>query len=301
MRTFSYWFRQRLQQLGSLAALGLLCLVLGWSLPAQAAANQTNQQIEEQVLQIIREHPEVLLESLQAYQQQQQQQLRQVQQAFLQDLKTAPEKVIGKSPTTGSPKAKILLVEFSDFECPYCAKAHDTLQNIMAKHQDDVRLVYKHFPITQTHSQALPAARAAWAAFQQGKFWEYHDALFTHQNQLGEKLYLETAKNLNLDLPLFEKDRQIADTAIRQDIELAEKLRLSYLDADWQFMTQLSTENFDSGVNPENLAYIIYTSGSTGKPKGVQIVHRAVINFLSSMRQEPGLEPEFDVKNKAEN
>ncbi len=226
MRTFSYWFRQRLQQLRSLVALSLLCLVLGWSLPAQAA-NQTNQQLEQQVLRIIRQHPEVLLESLQAYQQQQQQQLRQVQQAFLQDLKTAPGKVIGKSPTTGSPKAKILLVEFSDFECPYCAKAHETLHNIMAKHKNDVTLVYKHFPLPQVHAQALPAARAAWAAFQQGKFWEYHDALFTHQDQLGEKLYLEIAKNLNLDLPSFEKDRQIADTAILQDVELAEKLRLS--------------------------------------------------------------------------
>jgi len=251
MRTFSYWFRQQLQWLRSLAALGLVCLVLGWSLPAQAA-NQINPQLQQQVLHIIREHPEVILESLQAYQQQQQQQLRQVQQAFLQDLKTVPEKVIGKSPTTGSPKAKILLVEFSDFQCPYCAKAHETLKNLMAKHQDDVTLVYKHFPLTQTHSEALPAAKAAWAAFQQGKFWEYHDALFTHQNQLGEKLYLETAKNLNLDLDLFEHDRQIAEPEIHQDIELAEKLRLS----GTPFFV-INTETFSGAVQLSEIEQIL--------------------------------------------
>ncbi|MBD2196207.1 MULTISPECIES: amino acid adenylation domain-containing protein [Calothrix] len=61
------------------------------------------------------------------------------------------------------------------------------------------------------------------------------------------------------------------------------------IDTDWPAISQHSTENVESGVNPDNLAYTIYTSGSTGKPKGVQIIHRAVINFLNSMREEPGL------------
>ncbi|MBD2357843.1 amino acid adenylation domain-containing protein [Tolypothrix sp. FACHB-123] len=68
-----------------------------------------------------------------------------------------------------------------------------------------------------------------------------------------------------------------------------QRVQVIYIDANWQFITQHSTENVESGVNPENLAYTIYTSGSTGKPKGVQIIHHAVINFLNSMRQEPGL------------
>lgn len=225
MRTFSYWFGQVLSWLRSLAVMSLLCIVLGWSLPAHAAP--TNPQLERQVLQIIRQHPEVVLESLQAYQQEQQQQLQQVRQAFLQDLKTDPVKAVGESPITGSPKAKIVLVEFSDFQCPYCAKASETLKKLIATHQDQVSLVYKHFPIAQVHSEAMPAAQAAWAAFQQGKFWEYHDALFTHQNELGETLYVDTAKNLNLDLPKFEQDRRIADPAIYKDMELAEKLGLS--------------------------------------------------------------------------
>jgi protein-disulfide isomerase len=215
-----------LESLRCLVVLGFVCLILSWSLPAQAA-NPTNPQIEQQVLQIIREHPQVILESLEAYRQQLVQKLRTTQQAFFQDLKTAPEKIIGKSPTTGSPKAKVLIVEFSDFQCPYCAEAHKTLNNLIDKHRNDVTLVYKNFPITQIHSEAMPAAKAAWAASQQGKFWEYHNALFTHQNQLGETLYLKIAKDLNLDLQLFARDRRIADAAINQDIELAEKIGVS--------------------------------------------------------------------------
>jgi protein-disulfide isomerase len=235
MRAFSYWLGKNIQWLRSLAALCTLCLVLVYAPPADAA-NRISSQLEQQILQVIREHPEALIESVQAYQQKQQAQIQQAQQAFVRQMKTNPEEVIGESPTTGSPESKILLVEFSDFECPYCAQAHKTLKQFMAKHKDEVTLVYKHFPLTSIHPQAMPAATAAWAAQQQGKFWEYQDALFTHQKQLGEPLYLDIAENLNLDLEKFKRDRQsraltgetsYADTAIEKDIQLAERLGLS--------------------------------------------------------------------------
>ena len=202
----------------------VLCIAfLGWSLPVQAA-NRITPQLEEEVLQIILNHPEVILESLQAYQQQQQQQQEQARQTFLQDIKTNPKALIGESPTNGAAESKIVLIEFSDFQCPYCAKADQTLKQFMAKHQNEVTLVYKHFPLTSIHPQALSAAKAAWAANQQGKFWQYHDALFTQQDKLGEELYLEIAQSLNLDLEQFNRDRNVADTAITQDMQLAEKL-----------------------------------------------------------------------------
>jgi protein-disulfide isomerase len=235
MRAFSYWLGKNIQWLRSLAALCTLCLVLVYAPPADAA-NRISSQLEQQILQVIREHPEALIESVQAYQQKQQAQIQQAQQAFVRQMKTNPEEVIGESPTTGSPESKILLVEFSDFECPYCAQAHKTLKQFMAKHKDEVTLVYKHFPLTSIHPQAMPAATAAWAAQQQGKFWEYQDALFTHQKQLGEPLYLDIAENLNLDIEKFKRDRQsraltgetsYADTAIEKDIQLAERLGLS--------------------------------------------------------------------------
>jgi protein-disulfide isomerase len=202
----------------------VLCIAfLGWSLPAQAA-NRITPQLEEEVLQIILNHPEVILESLQAYQHQQQQQQEQARQTFLQDIKTNPKALIGESPTNGAAESKIVLIEFSDFQCPYCAKADQTLKQFMAKHQNEVTLVYKHFPLTSIHPQALYAAKAAWAANQQGKFWQYNDALFTQQDKLGEELYLEIAQSLNLDLEQFNRDRNVADTAIAQDMQLAEKL-----------------------------------------------------------------------------
>ncbi|MEH2379347.1 MAG: thioredoxin domain-containing protein [Nostoc sp.] len=223
MSTLFDWFSPLFQYLRTGTAISLLCLVVTWSFPAQASST-IDPQLEQQVLQIIREHPEVVIESVQAYQQQQQQKVKQVQQAFLEDLKTNPQTVIGKSPTTGSTQSKTVLIEFSDFQCPYCAEAHKTLKELLAKYPDKLRLVYKNLPLTSIHSEALPAAIAAWAAYQQGKFWEYHDALFTNQKQLGEALYLDIAKKLNLDLGKFKRDLTIATPAIKNDIQLAEKL-----------------------------------------------------------------------------
>ena len=122
MRTFFDWFSPLFQYLRTWTAIGLLIFVVTWSFPAQAAS-RIDPQLEQQVLQIIREHPEAIIESVQAYQQQQQQKVKQAQQTFLQDLKANPKTVIGDSPTTGSTQSKTVLIEFSDFQCPYCAEA----------------------------------------------------------------------------------------------------------------------------------------------------------------------------------
>jgi protein-disulfide isomerase len=212
------------------AALGLIVFIsiLLYSLPAQAAS-RINPQMEEQVLQILRQHPEVIIESVQAYQQRQNQQIQKAQQSFMQQLQTNPQQIIGNSPTTGNIASKIVLVEFSDFQCPYCAQAHKTVKQFLKKHQEEVALTYKHYPLVSIHSEAMLAAKAAWASGKQGKFWEYHDALFTQQDKLGETLYVDIAKKLNLDLEKFTSDRtsQSAGQAVNQDIQLAESLGLS--------------------------------------------------------------------------
>ncbi len=211
-----------------LEQLLLLCLVFfSWSLPVHAATyGLVGSRLEDQVLQIIRDHPEVILESVQAYQKQQYEQQQQAQQAFLQEMKANPQGTIGESPATGALEQKIVLLEFSDFQCPYCAKANQSLKQFLANHQRQVTLVYKHLPLTSIHSEALPAAKAAWAAGQQEKFWQYHDALFTQQDRLGEALYVATAKALNLDLEQFNRDRsgEAASTAIQQDMAMAARL-----------------------------------------------------------------------------
>lgn len=207
----------------------ILLSTLFWSaliLPTYAQT-QIDPKLEQQVLEIIRRNPVTIIESVQAYQEEQQQRVITRRQEFIKSFSQNPQDVIGNSPTIGSSKLKTVLLEFSDFQCPYCSEAHKTLKDLLKKYPNRFTLVYKHFPLFQVHSQALPAARAAWAAHQQGKFWQYHDTLFTKQNQLGESLYIETAKSLKLDLSKFNQDRQLSDKAIQKDLDLVNNLNLS--------------------------------------------------------------------------
>lgn len=228
MSRLSGWQRFYSHEVLRSVVLVLLCIeLISCSTPTQAGSSQpTDAQLQAKVLQIIRDNPQVVIESVKAYQLKQQSQQQEAQKAFLQQMKADPKSVIGDSPTTGSPDQKIVLLEFSDFQCPFCAKAHETINQFIAAHKDKVTLTYKHLPLTQIHPEAMPAAKAAWAAGQQGKFWEFHDALFTQQKQLGEPLYVATAKALNLDLKRFDQDRNsdAASKAIQKDVEIAEKL-----------------------------------------------------------------------------
>jgi protein-disulfide isomerase len=180
--------------------------------------------LEQQVLEVLRKNPEVIYQVLKKFGEEQraeqERKAKTEQLAAIQKLFKDPKTLIASSPTTGSTSNKILLVEFSDFQCPYCSKSKEILRQFMAKHKDKVTLVFKNFPLTQAHPEALPAARAAWAAQQQGKFWEYHDELFGNQAKLGNNFYLDTAKKLNLNLAKFQSDYGIADTAILNDFKL---------------------------------------------------------------------------------
>ncbi len=190
---------------------------------------QTSSEFEQKVLQVVRDNPQVLVETLQAYQQQQKEGVQEARRSFLEKMSKEPATVIGNSPTKGSAKQDIVLLEFSDFQCPFCGRAHDTVKQFIQKHQDRVTLVYKHLPLASIHSQAVPAAQASWAAQQQGKFWKYHDRLFDNQDQLGDELYKQVAKDLELDLDKFNRDRNsdAAKQAIQQDLQLAQRLGLN--------------------------------------------------------------------------
>lgn len=85
---------------------------------------------------------------------------------------------IGDAHVRGKAGAPITIVEFSDFQCPYCEKAYPTIQQVLKAYGDKVQLAYKHFPLISIHPRAQKAAEAAACASDQGKFWEFHDALF---------------------------------------------------------------------------------------------------------------------------
>ncbi len=134
------------------------------------------------------------------------------------------EELIGQSSTKGPQDAEIVVLKFSDFQCPYCAVASADMKTFTANHPDDVLYVYKQFPLESIHPEAMPAAKAAWAAGKQDKFWLYHDGLFAYQDKLGDAYYQDLAKQVGLDVAQFNRDRTSpeAQAAIEQDIKLAE-------------------------------------------------------------------------------
>jgi protein-disulfide isomerase len=105
-------------------------------------------------------------------------------------------------PVKGPPTAPVEIVEFSDFQCPFCARVQPTLKQLLARYGDRVRLVFKDFPLAG-HPDAFPAAGAAQCAREQGKFWEYHDVLFANQHALGREDLKRYAAGLKLDGPAF--------------------------------------------------------------------------------------------------
>jgi protein-disulfide isomerase len=125
------------------------------------------------------------------------------------------------SPAMGPKDARITLVEFSDFQCPYCAEAAPQLTAILKAYPAELRLVFKQFPL-DIHSQAAQAAAAALAAHNQGKFWALHDALFAHRRDLSRQGILSAASGLGLDMKRFEADMDSADTRKAVERDLAE-------------------------------------------------------------------------------
>lgn len=116
------------------------------------------------------------------------------------------------SPSKGLSGAPVVVVEWADFECPACAAARPVLDEIGEKYPNEVRLVFKHFPLSM-HPHAEKAARAAVAARHQGKFWEMHAALFENQRALDPAHVEQLAKELGLDMKKFVQDRDSEATA----------------------------------------------------------------------------------------
>lgn len=117
---------------------------------------------------------------------------------------TAQLVISEKDHIRGNPEALVTIIEFSDFQCPFCARFHPTVQQILENYPDQVRWIYKHFPLDSIHAEARPSAEASECAAEQGKFWEFADGLFENQSRLGNDLYKELASQIGLDMSQFE-------------------------------------------------------------------------------------------------
>ena len=106
----------------------------------------------------------------------------------------------------GQASAPVTLIEYGDFECPSCLQAHTALKIMLPHFGQQLRFVFRHFPLREVHPHAELAAEAAEAAGAQGRFWPMHELLFTHQQHLKEKHLLDYAAQVGLDLPRFQNE-----------------------------------------------------------------------------------------------
>ncbi len=99
----------------------------------------------------------------------------------------------------GSEDAPVTMVEYGDYECPHCGRAHPIIEQLLDRVGDRVRFVFRNFPLTQAHPHAQQAAEAAEAAAAQGQFWPMHSWIFEHQDTLGDDALIAAARSLGLD------------------------------------------------------------------------------------------------------
>jgi protein-disulfide isomerase len=133
-------------------------------------------------------------------------------------LMDAPRLVVAAvGPSIGPEDAPITIIEFSDFECPFCGRASPTVKQVLAEYEGKVRLVYRHFPLESIHPNARGAAGASACANEQGKFWEYHDVLFANSRQLSPEKFEVFATQAGLDATAF--NACVADGRFDADVD----------------------------------------------------------------------------------
>lgn len=135
---------------------------------------------------------------------------------------------VGKSPVKGPADATVTMVEFSDFQCPFCSRAVPLIDQVMQAYPKDLKFVYKEFPLPM-HPNAMPASKAAIAAQRQGKYWEMHDKMFANQHALQPDDLKKYAQEIGLDVAKFEQDMNSPEVQaqINDDMQLARQSGVS--------------------------------------------------------------------------
>ena len=149
------------------------------------------------------------------------------------------------SPARGLDSAKVSIVEFSDFQCPFCGRVNPTLERIQKEYGDSVRIVFKHLPLS-IHSKAPAAHAAAEAAHRQGKFWEMHDRIFANQRALEADVLEGYAQAIGLDMDQYRKDIASPDVKKRIEADTSEARKLGVTGTPGFFLNG----RFLSGAQP---------------------------------------------------
>src|SRR6516162_6476321 len=192
---------------------------------AAAAADMSQEEFEQRVRTYLLEHPEVLGEALNRLEAKQGEQEAAAARAVLKD-RAAEVFQDSASPVSGNPKGEVTLVEFFDYNCPYCRAMAQLLTQ--AETADPwLRIVYKEFPILGAGS--VFAAKAALAADKQGKYVAFHRALYQLRGPVDEAKVLEVAANVGLEIQRMKADMQDAaiQGALEKNVKLAKKVRIT--------------------------------------------------------------------------
>jgi protein-disulfide isomerase len=163
---------------------------------------------------------------------------------------------LSHSPVLGPTEAPITIIEFSDLQCPFCARVVPTLKELMKQYPTQIRLVFRNYPL-DFHADAQLAHQAALSAGEQGKFWEMHDLVFTDQESIKRDGLLEKARRLNLDMAKFTADLESGKikSQIESDKQSGAALRVDgtptfYVNSQ-EYSGAISLEQFQAAINKE--------------------------------------------------
>jgi protein-disulfide isomerase len=195
----------------------LVIFILAAALAPACAPSQD--QLQEAVGEYLKKNPEVMKKYVQEAVKGKG---RQPPKPLAERIKEAIKVPLNNAPIKGKAEAPITIVEFSDFQCPFCNRVNPTLEKVLKEYNGQVRIAYRNNPLP-FHKNAMSAAKASLAAKEQGKFWEMHDLLFEGQRNLTDANIKSMAKKLNLDMAQFEKDWKGTkfDALIAEDMKFA--------------------------------------------------------------------------------
>jgi len=191
------------------------------------AANQMSEAQKKEIQKVVHEYlvtnPEVLIEASQALQKKQQDTMQDQAKSAIQE--NAEKLFSGNLAVIGNPKGNVTLVEFFDYQCVHCKKMSPVINELVQK-EDNLRVIFKEFPIFGKSSDL--ASRAALAAGMQGKYKAMHEALIKQEQRLNEKVIMEAAKSVGLDMDKLKKDMDSKEVkaTLEENRQLAENLHL---------------------------------------------------------------------------
>ena len=125
----------------------------------------------------------------------------------------------------GNEGASIVVVEYGDFQCPYCRRAHPLVKRLLKERGDDINFVFRNFPLREIHPYAYVAAITAEAAANQNKYWEMHDLIFVNQEKLNTNYLLSLAEGIGLDMERFAKDSKSETLSHKIEIDFEGGIR----------------------------------------------------------------------------